>query len=86
MLGSEPAAVLACACEDPRMVEYGNGVGEVAGRSGGGGGGQAPDVGATLANMVNDSVTNLSALPPAALILLGAVVIIVGFMLLKRFI
>ena len=81
---SRTAAGLAWACEDPRMVEYGNGVGEVAGRSGGGGGGQAPDVGANLAQMVNDSVTTLSTLPPAALLLLGAVVVIVGFMLLKR--
>jgi hypothetical protein len=64
------------------MVEYGNGVGEVAGRSGGGG--QAPDVGANLAQMVNDSVTTLSAMPPAALLLLGAVVVVVGWMLLKR--
>jgi hypothetical protein len=49
------------------MVEYGNGVGQVAGGSGGGGG-QAPDMGATLSQMVNDSVTTLGTLPPAALI------------------
>lgn len=64
------------------MVEYGNGIGDVAGRSGGGGG-QAPDVGANLAQMVNDSITTLSTMPPAAL-LLGVVVIVVGLMLLKR--
>jgi hypothetical protein len=64
------------------MVEYGNGVGEVAGRAGGTGG-QAPDVGANLAQLVNDSVTTLSTMPPAAL-LLGVVVAIVGLMLLKR--
>jgi hypothetical protein len=67
------------------MVEYGNGVGQVAGRSGGSGG-QAPDVGATLAQMVNDSMTTLSGLPPAVLLLLGAVVLVVGFVLLKRLI
>jgi hypothetical protein len=64
------------------MVEYGNGVGEVAGRAGGSGG-QAPDVGANLAQFVNDSVTSLSSMPPAAL-LLGVVVVIVGLMVLKR--
>jgi hypothetical protein len=64
------------------MVEYGNGVGEVAGRAGGSGG-QAPDVGANLAQAFNDSVTTLSSMPPAVL-LLGVVVVIVGLMLLKR--
>ena len=66
------------------MVEYGNGVGQVSGQSGGGG--QAPDVSATLAQMVNDSMTTLSTLPPAMLVLLGAVVIVLGFVLVKRFI
>ena len=65
------------------MVEYGNGVGQVAGRSGGTGG-QAPDVGATLSQMVNDSMTTLSGLPPGVLLLLGAVVLVLGFFLLKR--
>jgi hypothetical protein len=64
------------------MIEYGNGVGEVAGRSGGTGG-QSPDVGANLAQLVNDSVMTLSTMPPAVL-LVGIVVVIVGLMLLKR--
>ena len=63
------------------MVEYGNGVGEVAGRSGGGG--QSLDVGASLGQAVNDSIHTISAMPPAAL-LLGFVIIVVGFILLKR--
>jgi len=63
------------------MVEYGNGVGEVAGRSGGGG--QSMDVGASLGQLVTDSANTISTMPPAAL-LLGLVVIVVGFMLLKR--
>jgi hypothetical protein len=63
------------------MVEYGNGVGEVAGRSGGGG--PSTDVGASLSQFVTDSVNTISTMPPAAL-LLGVVVIVVGFMLLKR--
>ena len=38
------------------MLEYGNGVGQVAGRSGGGGtGGQSMDVGAQLSQLVTDS-------------------------------
>ena len=72
-------------CDDPRMVEYGNGVGQVSGQSGGGGG-QAPDMGATLSQMVNDSVTTLGALPPAVLLLLGAVVLVLGWILLKKLI
>lgn len=63
------------------MVEYGNGVGEVAGRSGGGG--RSMDVGASLSQLVTDSVNTISTMPPAAL-LLGIVVIVVGFMMLKR--
>ncbi|OGO51849.1 MAG: hypothetical protein A2Z32_09445 [Chloroflexi bacterium RBG_16_69_14] len=63
------------------MVEYGNGVGEVAGRSGGGG--QSMDVGASLSQLVTDSVNTISTMPPAAL-LLGVVIIVVGLMMLKR--
>jgi hypothetical protein len=63
------------------MVEYGNGVGEVAGRSGGGG--QPMDVGASLSQFVTDSANTISTMPPAAL-LLGVVVIIVGLMVLRR--
>jgi len=67
------------------MVEYGNGVGEVAGRAGGGSGpgGGAPDVGASLAQMVNDSVNSISALPTEVLVL-GIVLIIAGLFVLKR--
>src|SRR4029079_8661498 len=76
----------ACAtCDDARMVEYGNGVGQVAGGSGGVGG-QAPDMGATLSQMVNDSVTRLGTVPPAGLVLLGAVVLVLGWILLKQLI
>ena len=41
------------------------------------------DVGAALAQAVNDSVTTLSTMPPAAL-LAGVIVVIVGLMLVKR--
>ena len=64
------------------MVEYGNGVGEVAGRSVGGGG-SSGDIGASLGQMVNDAAQNISTAPPAML-LLGLVVVVIGFFLLKR--
>ena len=49
------------------MVEYGNGVGEVAGRAGGGTGnaGTSIDVGASAGQFVNDSIYAISNLPPA---------------------
>jgi hypothetical protein len=67
------------------MLEYGNGVGEVAGKAGGGsGGGGAPmDVGASLSQFVTDSAHTISTTPPGIL-LLSLVVIVVGFMMLKR--
>lgn len=67
------------------MVEYGNGVGEVAGRSGGGGGsgGRSLDAGAALAQMVNDSVHTISSLPPTTL-LIGVIVIVFGLIMLRR--
>jgi hypothetical protein len=65
------------------MVEYGNGVSEVAGRSGGGGGGRSMDAGAAIGQAVNDSIHTISTMPPGALVL-GFVIIVVGFFLLKR--
>ncbi len=65
------------------MVEYGNGVGEVAGRSGGGGGGQSMDAGAALGQAFNDSIHTISTMPPGALAL-GLVIIVIGLFLLKR--
>jgi hypothetical protein len=66
------------------MLEYGNGVGQVAGRAGGGGGGgRSMDVGASLGQFVNDSAHTISTIPPAAL-LAGVVVIVIGLMMLKR--
>jgi hypothetical protein len=67
------------------MFEYGNGIGEVAGKAGGGsGGGGAPmDVGASMSQFVTDSVHTISTTPPGIL-LLWFVVIVVGLMMLKR--
>jgi hypothetical protein len=72
------------ACDDARMLEYGNGVGQVAGRSGGtGSGGGSVDVGASLSQLVNDSVHTISTMPPAGL-LAGAVIVVLGLMMLRR--
>ena len=67
------------------MVEYGNGVGQVAGKVGGGAGsgGRSMDVGASLGQFVNDSVHTLSTMPPAAL-LAGIVIVFLGLVFLKR--
>jgi hypothetical protein len=66
------------------MVEYGNGVGQVAGRAGGGSGGSGTtDVGASLGQFVNDSAHTISTMPPVA-ILAGVVIIFLGLMVLKR--
>ena len=67
------------------MVEYGNGVGQVAGGSGGklGGGGGGGDLGGQFVNFVTDSVHKISTLPPETLLLI-VVVVIVGFVVLKR--
>jgi hypothetical protein len=68
------------------MVEYGNGVGQVAGRaggSGGGGGGSSTDVGASLGQFLNDSVHTVSTLPPAEL-LVGIVIVFLALIFLKR--
>ncbi len=66
------------------MVEYGNGVGEVAGRAGGGGSsGGSTDIGTSLGQFVNDSAHTISTMPPAA-ILAGVVLIFLGLMVLKR--
>ena len=66
------------------MVEYGNGVGEVAGRAGGGGsGGRSLDAGAAIAQTINDSVHTISSLPPTTL-LIGVIVIVFGLIMLRR--
>jgi hypothetical protein len=65
------------------MVEYGNGVGHVAGGSGGRVGTGGGDVGAQIANFVTDSVHKISTLPPETLVLI-VVVAIVGLVVLKR--
>jgi len=63
------------------MVEYGNGVGQVAGRNGGGGG--QLDVGASIGQFVGDSVHTLSTLPPAELLAI-VVIVFLGLVFLRR--
>ncbi len=66
------------------MVEYGNGVGEVAGQAGGGsGGGGSMDVGASLSRFVTDSVDTISSSTPLTLLAIF-IVILVGLFVLKR--
>lgn len=66
------------------MLEYGNGVGEVAGKSTGGGGANgSTDVGASLSQFVSDSAHTISTMPPAELLAIVAVIVI-GLFVLKR--
>jgi hypothetical protein len=67
------------------MVEYGNGVGQVAGKAAGGsgGGGQSLDMGASVSQFVSDSMHTISTLPPAYLVV-GVVIIFLGLIVLKR--
>lgn len=68
------------------MVEYGNGIGQVAGGAGGGaqaGADRSVDVGSAMGQFVTDSVQTISTLPPAMLVA-GFVVIVLGLLLLKR--
>lgn len=75
------------ACDDPHMVEYGNGVSGVAGEVAGttGAPGRSIDVGATAGQFISDSVATLSTLPPAALLALGVAVVFGLLMLRKAF-
>jgi hypothetical protein len=76
---------LAPACDDPPMVEYGNGVSGVAGQVGGGAGagGQSVDVGASVGQFFTSSVQTLSTMPPAYL-LVGFAIVVLGLIMLRR--
>jgi hypothetical protein len=74
--GSRPA-------HDPRMVEYGNGVSQSTGIAGGSGGGGQMDAGAAFGQFISNSIHTISSLPPSTLII-GAVVIVLGLIFLKR--
>jgi hypothetical protein len=67
------------------MVEYGSGVGDVAGKvaGGSGGGGQSVDMGASVTQFVSNSMHTISTMPPAYLVV-GLVVIFLGLIMLRR--
>jgi hypothetical protein len=69
------------------MVEYGHGVGQSTGQTGGGGGagggGANLDFDGAIGNMIGDAVNTVAALPPEML-LLGAVALFLGFVFFKR--
>ena len=67
------------------MVEYGNGVGQVAGKAAGGtgGGGQSVDMGASVSQFFTDSMHTISTMPPAYLVV-GVVIIFLGLIMLRR--
>jgi hypothetical protein len=64
------------------MAEYGNGVSQSTG-GGGSQGGQTVDAGAAIGQMVTETVNTIAAMPPTTL-LLGLVVLVIGFLILKR--
>jgi hypothetical protein len=68
------------------MVEYGNGVGTTTGLGGGGGGAQgggSGDAGAAIGQFVDNAAHTISTMPPMQLALL-VVIVIVGFVILRR--
>jgi hypothetical protein len=68
----------------PGMVEYGNGVGQATGvAGGGGGGGGSMDAGAAMGQFFDNAVHTISTMPPTQLAIL-VVVIVIGFVILKR--
>jgi hypothetical protein len=82
--GDEAVCARSCSrCDDPVVVEYGNGVGQVAGKASGGGGGTSVDVGTAVGRFVTDSVHTLSTTPPGMLAL-GVVVVVLGLVFLRR--
>jgi hypothetical protein len=68
----------------PRMVEYGNGVGQATGVAGGsGGGGGSMDAGAAVGQFFDNAVHTISTMPPTQLALL-VIVIVIGLVIFKR--
>ena len=65
------------------MAEYGNGVGQASGIAGGSGGGPTMDAGAAFGQFVGNAAHTISTMPPTQLALL-VIVIVVGFVILKR--
>lgn len=82
--GAQALAIPSTRAHHPAMVEYGNGVGTATGVAGGGsGGGGQMDAGVALGQFVNNAAHTISTMPPMQLALL-VVIVIVGFVILKR--
>jgi hypothetical protein len=65
------------------MLEYGQAVGQASGATGSGSG-RSVDLGGDITHLVSDAVSRISTLPPVALVLLAAVVVLAGLFVLKR--
>ncbi len=65
------------------MLEYGNAVGQASKATGSGSGGSV-DLGAGISHLISDAAARISALPPVALVLLAAVLVLAGLFILKR--
>jgi len=65
------------------MVEYGNGVGQATGATGGGHASQNLDAGAAFGQFVSNSIHTIQTMPPAQLALI-AVAIVIGLLILRR--
>lgn len=76
-----------CTCttwDDPRMAEYGQGVGTATGAGGAvGGGGGTQDLGVGVSAFVSDAIHTVQVMPPEQLLLL-VVVVLAGFVLLRK--
>ena len=80
---NKPHRALARPCDDPAMVEYGNGVGQATGATGGGHAGAQMDAGAAFGQFVSSSIHTIQTMPPAQLALL-VVIVVVGLVIFKR--
>ncbi len=66
------------------MLEYGQGVGQATGATGGiGGGGGSQDIGAAASQFVSNAVDTISTMPPETLLLL-VVVVLLGLIVLRK--
>lgn len=65
------------------MIEYGHGVGQGTGATGGRSGGGSTDLGGEAVNALADVVDRVAALPPEMLVVL-LLVVLAGLFVLKR--
>jgi hypothetical protein len=72
------------ACDDRAVVEYGNGIGQVAGQAGGGSGGGPVDAGAGVGQLVANATQTLSTMPPAVLVVGAIALVFLALIILRR--